>query len=85
MSLGLQWALVVLALAASCAYLVRRQWPKTIDGAQRRLAIWLLRPARPAALRQLGRRIAPAPSVAIPSGGACGGCTDRKACGSHSA
>lgn len=84
MSLGLQWALVLLALAASCAYLVRRQWPGAVDAARGRLAIWLLRPARSNALRRLGRRLAPAPRVALPAG-ACGGCSDRRACSSHSA
>jgi hypothetical protein len=85
MSLGLQWTVVLLALAASCAYLARRQWPHAIDALRRRLTIWLLRPDRAGPLRRLGRRLAPSPRVSLPATGACGGCSDRKACSTHPA
>jgi hypothetical protein len=79
--LALQWGVVCVAVAASGAYVVRRQAPRLVDALRRRLAILLLRPSRAPLLRRIGRMLAPAPTVQLPSSGACGDCGERKACG----
>lgn len=80
--LALQWGVVGLAVAASTAYVVRRQAPGVAAALRRRLA--LLRPTRGPRLRALGRRIAPAPTVRLPQASGCSGCGERKPCGGAS-
>lgn len=82
--LALQWGVVGLAVAASTAYVVRRQAPGVALALRRRLALALLRPTRGPRLRALGRRIAPAPTVRLPQASGCSGCGERKPCGSAS-
>jgi hypothetical protein len=77
MDLALQWLLIGLALAASVAYVLRRQFPEAAARVRRAAVLSLLRPARPQWLRQLGRRLAPPARVVLDG---CGGCSDR-ACG----
>jgi hypothetical protein len=83
MSAGLlvQWLVVGLLVLASVAWLVAHQWPRAVDRARRALVIWLLRPARAAWMRRLGRVLAPAATVQLGMGGSgCGSCSDRVGC-----
>lgn len=78
--LAVQWGVVGLAVAASAAYVVRRQAPRAAAAWRRRLAIVLLRPARGPLLRRMGRWLAPPASVRLPASGGCGDCGERKSC-----
>ncbi|MCA0395570.1 MAG: hypothetical protein LCH70_15895 [Proteobacteria bacterium] len=70
-SLALQYALIALAVLASAWAVARKLFPVSVRRLRIAVALPLLRASRPAWLRGLGRRIAPAPSA---SGAACGGC-----------
>jgi hypothetical protein len=82
MSVGLavQWLVVGGAVAASAAYVVRRQAPALSAALRDRAVIWLLRPGRVALLRRLGRALAPPARVRLPAGGGCGSCGERRDC-----
>jgi hypothetical protein len=71
-----QYVVIALAVVASAAYVVRRQWPGTVRRTRGVLALWLLRDVRPSWLRRIGRWIAPVPRAANDSACAtpCGGC-----------
>jgi hypothetical protein len=87
MSAGLiaQWVLVGLALLASVVHVARVRLPGPVARLRRGTTLFLLREGRPAWLRRVGRAIAPAPRVALPVAGGCGGCGERPQCGSHAA
>lgn len=78
--LAMQWTVVGLAVAASWAYVVRRQAPALSSALRTRLVIWLLRPGRAAPLRRIGRALAPPARVRLPEGGGCGTCGERRDC-----
>jgi hypothetical protein len=82
MSAGLlaQWVLVGIAVLASVVHVARVRFPGAVAAVRRSLTLFLLRDGRPAWLRRAGRVIAPAPRVALPAAGGCGGCGERKQC-----
>jgi hypothetical protein len=71
-SLALQYATVALAVAVSLWVVLRKQFPSAERRLRIALATPLVREARPAWLRGLGRRIAPTPRTT--AGDACSGC-----------
>ena len=71
-SLVLQYVAIVIAVAISAWVVLRKQCPSAERRLRIALATPLVREARPAWLRALGRRIAPTPRVAADGG--CGGC-----------
>jgi hypothetical protein len=73
LSLVLQYVAIVIAVAVSAWVVLRKQFPSAERRLRIALAAPLVREGRPAWLRGLGRRIAPAPRAAA-DGGACGGC-----------
>jgi hypothetical protein len=82
--LAVQWVVVGLAVAASGVYVLRRQAPRLVDRLQRGAAIRLLRPSRGPLLRAIGRRLAPAATVALPAAAGCGHCGERRSCDARS-
>ena len=78
--LALQWGVVGLAVAASGAYVLRRQAPAFTAALRARLVIWLLRPQRAARLRRIGHALAPPARVRLPQGSGCGDCGERRDC-----
>lgn len=71
-SLAIQYAIVAVAVLLSAWVVAVKQFPHAMRRARIAIAMPLLRDARPAWMRWIARRIAPASSV--PSGSACGGC-----------
>lgn len=69
-SLALQYAIVAAAVLASAWVVFRKQAPGAARRLRIALALPLVRDGRPAWLRALGKRIAPAPKAA----GGCNGC-----------
>ncbi|MFT3756032.1 MAG: hypothetical protein QM769_08795 [Pseudoxanthomonas sp.] len=70
-SLLLQYTVIALAVIISAWVVAKKQFPGTVRKLRIALAVPLLREARPAWLRTLGRKIAP--EAKKPSG-SCGGC-----------
>jgi hypothetical protein len=71
-SLVLQYIAVIIAVMVSAWVVLRKQFPSAERRVRIALATPLVREARPAWLRAVGRRIAPTPRVAADGG--CGGC-----------
>lgn len=71
-ALALQYLIVAIAVAVSAWVVFRKQAPNAARRLRIALALPLVREARPAWMRALGRRIAP---TAQDAAGACGGCT----------
>lgn len=69
--LALQYLIIAVAIALSAWVVFRKLAPNAARGLRIALALPLLRESRPAWLRALGRRIAPAPKAGVD---ACGGC-----------
>lgn len=76
-SLALQYAIVAAAVLASAWVVFRKQAPRAARRLRIALALPLVRDGRPAWLRALGKRIAPAPKAAGGCNG-CDGCDDGK-------
>ncbi|MBW8852299.1 MAG: hypothetical protein JF600_16120 [Xanthomonadales bacterium] len=76
-SLALQYAIVAAAVLASAWVVFRKQAPGAARRLRIALALPLVRDGRPAWLRALGKRIAPAPKAAGGCNG-CDGCDDGK-------
>lgn len=76
-SLALQYLIVAIAVLVSAWVVFRKQAPGAARRLRIALALPLVREGRPAWLRALGKRIAPAPKV---TGGCtgCDGCDDGK-------
>ena len=66
-----QYIVIALAVVLSAGYVLKRQFPGAVRKARLAIAVPLVREARPAWMRRLGRRIAPATKSV---GGSCGGC-----------
>ena len=67
-----QYLVIALAVAASAAFIARRQFPAGVRRLRIACAIPLVRDGRAGWVQRLGRRLAP---PAAPGGGnACGGC-----------
>ena len=73
MSIGLlvQYALIALAVVASLAVVMRKQFPDASRRLRIAIALPMLREGAPAALKKIGRWIAPVP---VTGGKDCGGC-----------
>lgn len=71
-----QQLVIALAVMASVAYLVQRQWPDGMRRVRGAMAVRLLRMHGRPAMQAVGRRLAPPPRAV----GACGGCNG---CGPH--
>lgn len=78
-SLLAQYAVIVLAVLLSTAYVVRRQFPAGVRRMRLACALPLVRDGRSPWLQQLGRYIAPAPLAAESECGGCNNCGPRKA------
>ena len=76
-SLALQYLIVTIAVLVSAWVVFRKQAPGAARRLRIALALPLVREGRPAWLRALGKRIAPAPKVAGGCAG-CDGCDDGK-------
>lgn len=74
MSTGLllQYLVIALAVLASAAYVLQKQWPGLVRRLRLAMAVPLVREHRPAWVRRLGYRLAPAPVGSGKAG--CGGC-----------
>ena len=68
-----QYVLVLLAVAASVGYVIRRQFPAAVRRWRIRLAASLLRDGRTPWQQRLGRFIAPTPRAGVAT--SCGGCS----------
>lgn len=71
--LTLQYAVVALAVTLSAWVVLGKLWPDLLRRLRIALALPLVRETRPAWLRALGKRIAPAPKLQADG---CGGCND---------
>ncbi len=76
-SLALQYLIVTIAVLVSAWVVFRKQAPGAARRLRIALALPLVREGRPAWLRALGKRIAPAPKAAGGCAG-CDGCDDGK-------
>lgn len=74
-SLALQYAVIAVAVLVSAWVVFRKQAPGAARRLRIALALPLVREGRPAWLRALGKRIAPAPKAADGCAG-CDGCDD---------
>ena len=70
----LQYVLVALAVLASAAFIVRRQFPQAVRQARIACAVPMVREGRAAWLRRLGVWIAPRPRAGETACGGCDGC-----------
>lgn len=72
--LALQYLLIALAVLASAAVTVHKQFPGAARSLRAGCALPLLREGRPHWMRRLGRAIAPPVGSAAKSCGDCSGC-----------
>ena len=73
----LQYVVIAVAVAASLAYVVRRQFPAAVRRARIACAVPLVREGRAPWLRRVGLWIAPEPRTGAGGDDGCGSC---KAC-----
>ena len=74
--LWLQYTVIALAIVISIVVVARKQFPRQLAAARKRLAIWLLREGRAPSLQALGRRLAPATTSNAANCGGCDSCGD---------
>lgn len=74
--LWLQYVVIALAIVVSVVVVVRKQFPRFAVALRKRLALWLLRDTRPAALRALGKRMAPVVTAGVAGCDGCDSCGD---------
>ncbi len=79
LSLTLQYVAIALAVIVSAWVVLNKQFPDLARRLRIALALPLVREGRPAWLRRLGKRIAPAPRSGAD---ACGGCSSCEIGGS---
>ncbi len=79
LSLVLQYVVIALAVAVSAWVVMKKQFPDAARRVRIALAIPLLREARPPWLRDIGRRIAPAPKSGADGCGGCDSCDTGRA------
>ena len=70
-SLLLQYAIIAVAVLLSVWVVAKKQFPGSVRRLRVAIALPLLREGKPAWLRSIGRRVAPATQT---GGSACGGC-----------
>ena len=70
-ALLVQYAVIAVAVVLSAWFVAKRQFPRAVRKARLAIAVPLVREGRPAWMRRLGMRIAPAVTS---TGGSCGGC-----------
>ncbi len=81
LSLGLQYAVIALAVLVSAWVVFRKQAPNTARRLRIAIALPLLREGRPGWLRAIGRWIAPVSNASADGCGGCSGCdgdTDKR-------
>ncbi|MGN6154034.1 MAG: DUF6587 family protein [Lysobacteraceae bacterium] len=76
-SLAAQYAVIAIAVAVSACVVFRKQAPGAARRLRIALALPLVREGKPAWLRALGKRIAPAPQATAGCAG-CDACDDGK-------
>ena len=69
-----QYALVVLIVAASVIVVMRKQFPAATRRLRIAMAVPMLREHSPGVMKKLGRWIAPEPVAGGKDCGGCGGC-----------
>jgi hypothetical protein len=72
--LWLQYAVVVLAVAGSLAFVAKKQFPAGVRRLRIACAVPLVREGQPGWMRKLGRLIAPMAAGVASSCGSCNGC-----------
>jgi len=77
-SLALQYVIVAVAVLVSAWVVFRKQAPAAARRLRIALALPLVREGRPAWLRALGKRIAPAPTAGAGGCAGCDACDDGK-------
>lgn len=70
----LQYIVVALAVLASIAVVMRKQFPKATRELRIAIALPLLREGMPGWAKSLGRRLAPAPRGGVTGCGGCDSC-----------
>ena len=74
-----QYVVVALAVVLSVVVVARKQFPEGVRRLRIACAVPLVREGRPAWMRGLGRRVAPAPRRLEGDGcGSCNGCDDKR-------
>ena len=73
-SLLMQYIAIALALVASVAVVMHKQFPKATRELRIAIALPLLRDGKPRWVKSLGRRLAPAPRGGGPGCGGCDSC-----------
>lgn len=74
MPLALQYAVIALLVLLSAIFVWRTRFPASWRRMRVALAIPMLREERPAWMRSIGRKIAPASALASGECGGCDGC-----------
>jgi hypothetical protein len=74
LSLTLQYVVVAVAVMVSAWVVLNKQFPDAAKRLRIALALPLLREGRPAWVRALGKRVAPAPKSAADGCGGCNSC-----------
>lgn len=74
LSLALQYIVIAVAVLASAWVVFRKQAPNAARRLRIALALPLVREGRPAWLRAIGKRLAPAPAAGTDGCGGCSGC-----------
>ncbi len=69
-----QYLVIALAVLASVAVVMRKQFPNATRRLRIALALPLLREGKPEWMKSLGRAIAPAPKAGGPNCGGCDSC-----------
>ena len=77
LSLALQYAVIALAVLASLAVVMKRQFPNATRRLRVACAVPLVREGKPAWMQQLGRWIAPEAKTVSNECGGCDGCSSR--------
>lgn len=75
LGIGVQYLVIALAVIASVASIVRRQFPQQVRKLRIAAAIPLLRTGRAPLVARVGRWIAPLPQSADSGCGTCNGCS----------
>ena len=74
MPLILQYVVIAVAVVLAALFVWRTRFPRSWRATRIAIAIPMLREGRPAWVRRMGRRIAPASALASGECGGCNGC-----------
>ena len=74
-----QYVVIAVAVVLSVVVIARKQFPEGLRRLRIACAVPLVRESRPAWMRRLGRRVAPAPRALDGDGcGGCNACEDKR-------